>query len=65
MTNNRRQPIDRRLNEAGPPSGWGDRRRHVERRLPEVVEITFREWITCYAQRDDFRGVPTATDPDQ
>lgn len=36
---------DRRAKESGPPAGWTERRRSVERRKPEVVEITFREWV--------------------
>ena len=34
----RRQVSDRRQDELGPPRGWRERRRTVERRLPEVDE---------------------------
>jgi len=36
---------DRRTAEAGPPSGWSERRKSVERRLPDVAEIPFSEWL--------------------
>lgn len=38
-----RREIDR-----GSPQGWKDRRRAVERRMPQVEEITFEEWA-CWA----------------
>ncbi len=34
---------DRRLEDIGPPSGWQDRRKRVERRIPETVEIEVSE----------------------
>jgi hypothetical protein len=36
---------DRRTAELGPPAGWRERRKAVERRLPEVKEIPFSEWL--------------------
>lgn len=36
---------DRRREDKGPPSGWSERRRSVERRKPDVQEISFTEWI--------------------
>ncbi len=36
---------DRRQQEQGPPKGWRERRRAVERRQPEVKEIPFSEWL--------------------
>lgn len=33
-----RSPDDRRQLDKGPPSGWLERRRHTERRLPEIQE---------------------------
>ena len=36
---NRRDRIERRDQDLGPPSGWKDRRRSVERRMPEIREI--------------------------
>ncbi len=42
---NKRLGYDRRNAEYGPPSGWRERRRTVERRRPEVHEISFSEWI--------------------
>jgi hypothetical protein len=44
--NNRRLVNDRRNIEAGPPKGWRERRRSVERRYPEVHEISFSEWVS-------------------
>lgn len=41
----KRKREDRRLTEAGPPQGWRERRKTVERRQPEVVEIPFSEWL--------------------
>ena len=35
----RRKSGDRRDDDLGPPSGWRDRRRTVERRLPDVQEV--------------------------
>ena len=39
--------FDRRCIDVGPPQGWCERRRLVERRLPEVEEnaVTEREWF--------------------
>lgn len=44
--NNRRSLEDRRNKDFGPPVGWRERRRAVERRLPELVEgaISHSEW---------------------
>jgi hypothetical protein len=36
---------DRRSKELGPPDGWRERRKAVERRIPEVREIPFSEWL--------------------
>ncbi len=44
--NNRRSVHDRREQELGPPKGWSERRKSVERRLPEVIEIPFSEWLS-------------------
>lgn len=48
MVNGRKKRIeqDRRSIEAGPPRGWSERRKSVERRLPDVVDIPFSEWLT-------------------
>ncbi len=43
---NRRQGSDRRGDDIGPPKGWRERRRSVERRYPEVREISFAEWLS-------------------
>ncbi len=41
----KRSGDDRRNEEKGPPSGWSERRRTVERRKPEVQEISLSEWV--------------------
>jgi hypothetical protein len=41
---NKRSGNDRRSEEKGPPIGWRERRRTVERRKPEVQEISLSEW---------------------
>lgn len=30
---------DRRIEDCGPPDGWRERRKHVERRIPTALEI--------------------------
>ena len=50
-TRNRRVGEDRRTKENGPPAGWSERRHSVERRKPEVREITFAEWIACMREK--------------
>ncbi len=40
-----RSGYDRRERELGPPNGWRERRKSVERRVPEVSEIPFSEWL--------------------
>jgi hypothetical protein len=50
--NNRRRSVDRREQELGPPKGWSERRKSVERRLPEVVEIPFSEWLARFPAPD-------------
>jgi hypothetical protein len=32
----------------GPPEGWRERRRAVERRLPVVAEVPFSEWLAQF-----------------
>ncbi|WP_153129850.1 hypothetical protein [Dechloromonas hortensis] len=46
LQNKRENGDDRRGVDLGPPSGWRERRRSVERRLPDVKEIPFSEWLT-------------------
>ncbi|MBP5996646.1 MAG: hypothetical protein KA535_01730 [Azonexus sp.] len=44
---------DRRVDDIGPPSGWQDRRKRVERRIPETVEIEVSEaeWALYFTSR--------------
>lgn len=51
--NERRKQTDRRNDELGPPNGWKERRRNVERRKPEVSEITFREWVISLVEWEE------------
>ncbi len=44
-----RSGADRRAQEIGPPLGWKERRRTVERRLPEVAELSFEECAALLA----------------
>lgn len=41
----KRMLADRRGRDTGPPDGWRERRKTVERRRPEVSEIQFSEWL--------------------
>jgi hypothetical protein len=45
VKSDKRSGQDRRSMEAGPPDGWRERRKSVERRIPEVREIPFSEWL--------------------
>lgn len=42
----RRNVNDRRDDDQGPPDGWRDRRRHAERRIPQIEEqvLSEEEW---------------------
>ena len=43
---------DRRNLEKGPPNGWRERRKSVERRLPEVEEVPFSEWLAHWTVKE-------------
>lgn len=47
---NRRGSGDRRIEDAGPPTGWRDRRKLVERRFPVVEEntVSHTDWWEQY-----------------
>ncbi len=49
----RKLPEDRRREDAGPPPGWRDRRKGVERRIPvtEEVDVTDSQWATYFGPR--------------
>lgn len=51
-TSNRRQQIDRRQDEIGPPAGWKDRRKTTERRIPaiEECEVSESEWLMFFGK---------------
>lgn len=52
-TEQRVSPDDRREVDQGPPAGWRERRRRVERRIPEAteVEVSESEWQALFAKR--------------
>ena len=43
---------DRRIEDLGPPSGWRDRRKRVERRIPviEEIEVSEAEWLMYFGE---------------
>jgi hypothetical protein len=45
-TKHKERQAERRQLESGPPSGWAERRRRVERRLPvaEEAEVSAEDW---------------------
>ena len=51
----RKLPDDRRIEDVGPPTGWRDRRKGVERRIPvtEEVDVTDSQWATYFGPRSD------------
>ncbi len=57
---NRNGCEDRRIEDIGPPKGWQDRRKRVERRIPETVEIEVSEaeWAAYFERRSDQENSP-------
>lgn len=47
----RRNQVDRRDEDQGPPAGWRERRRHAERRIPEIEEqvLSEEEWLHYFS----------------
>ncbi len=56
ISGERRNRIDRRQRDSGPPNGCADRRRLVERRLPQVEEALFSdaEWEKLFGGTEKF-----------
>ena len=52
VQNEKRSGDDRRDSEIGPPNGWRERRKSVERRVPEVTEIPFSEWLASLSSQE-------------
>ena len=50
---NRRCATDRRHTDYGPPSGWRERRRRTERRLPTLAEeeLTESQFLVYFGER--------------
>ena len=57
---NRNGCEDRRIEDVGPPKGWQDRRKRVERRIPETVEIEVSEaeWAAYFERHSDQENLP-------
>ena len=55
---------DRRVEDIGPPKGWQDRRKRVERRIPETVEIEVSEaeWAAYFERHPDRENPPEQAD---
>lgn len=52
-TTDKRGPSeDRRLEDLGPPVGWRERRKHVERRIPTAleVEVSAEDWEAYFVK---------------
>lgn len=52
-TTDKRGPSeDRRLEDVGPPDGWRERRKHVERRIPTAleVEVSAEDWEAYFVK---------------
>jgi len=49
----RSTPEDRRLVDLGPPSGWLERRRRAERRMPQAaeIEVSESEWLAYFSPK--------------
>lgn len=63
-TDNRSGCEDRRVEDVGPPEGWRDRRKRVERRIPETVEIEVSEaeWAAYFERRSEQENSPGCVD---
>lgn len=46
-----RNSHDRRHHEEGPPTGWKERRKMVERRRPEVAEASMEDWEAAVVEK--------------
>ena len=44
---------DRRIQDLGPPAGWAERRKRVERRIPVIVEmeVSESEWELYFGSK--------------
>lgn len=64
-----RKKVDRRQTDQGTPTGWKERRRSAERRLLEVGEASFEEWVSWMARQRTRRrsgeGPTVADDPNK
>lgn len=58
----RRLGGERRRQDSGPPAGWRERRRSVERRQPDVglVQVSDSDWEKYFGRRAGTAAVPTA-----
>ena len=60
----RRLSGDRRRHDGGPPAGWRDRRRSVERRQPAVgtVQVSEDDWERYFGNSRSKAATPAAED---
>lgn len=60
-----RKKEDRRQRDLGTPTGWKERRRNADRRLAQVSEATFEEWVTWMVrQRSRMQADSKTAKPD-
>ena len=61
---NRRCTNDRRHTDYGPPSGWRERRRRTERRLPTLAEeeLSESQFLIYFGERCAFDGEEETTE---
>ena len=61
----RRSGVDRRKVDIGPPAGKPERRRSVEARKPEVVELdmTNSEWTALEGESQRAEPAPSSATP--
>lgn len=57
----RRLGGERRRQDSGPPAGWRERRRSVERRRPDVgmVQVSDSDWEKYFGRRAATVAAPT------
>lgn len=56
----RKSHEDRRKLDIGPPKGWLERRKRVERRIPEAaeIEVSETEWALYFGSRSSQTNIP-------
>lgn len=54
LIDEKRNRVDRRQRDDGPPRGFGERRQAADRRQTDIAEISYIEWATHFAK---YQGV--------